>query len=65
MDYRNTDTGLTALMTCAAHGMMEHVEQLITIGADPGVKGPGEMTAIDLAYKEGHSDVANLLIAQR
>ena len=64
-DYRHSDTGVTALMTCAAHGMKAHVEQLITIGADPAVKGPGGLTAIDLALKGGHSQIANMLLAQR
>ena len=51
-------------MTCAAHGMLDHVEQLIAVGADPNVKGPGGVTAIDLAYKSGYGKVANLLKTQ-
>lgn len=64
VDYRHSDVGLTSLMTCASHGMIDHVEQLITIGADPSVKGPGGVTAISLAYKSGHGKIANLLKAQ-
>ena len=52
-------------MACAAHGMKGHVEQLVAIGADPTVKGPGGLTAVDLALKGGHNDIAGLLLAQR
>ena len=65
VDYKHSDSGLTALMVCAAHGMKDHAEQLIAIGADSGVKGPDGVTAIDLACKHGHANIASLLMTQR
>lgn len=57
--------GRTALMRAAAHGWLETVEILLAHRADPNLATPGPRpeTALGLARRHGHAEVAARLIA--
>ncbi|XP_076800164.1 3'-5' RNA helicase YTHDC2-like isoform X2 [Clavelina lepadiformis] len=60
-NHRHCDTGVTPLMTMAAHGMLDQAEQLVALGADPCIKSPGGTTAKDMAQQGDHSEIIELL----
>lgn len=53
--------GNTALMIATVQDNAELVKLLLTLGADPTVKGPGGHTAKDTAYNLGHRYLYQLL----
>jgi len=65
VDYRHSETGITALMAAAARGRMNDVERLLASGADPNLMARNQLSAVDLARRGNHMDVAELLEVQK
>ena len=55
------DEGNTALMTAAWFGNRDAVEELLRLGADPGLRNASHETAAARASVRGHEELANLL----
>lgn len=54
VDYRQTRTGLTALMICVQRESINYVENLFNLGANPKIKmsiGGLEIDCLEIAYK--------------
>jgi len=56
-----SDFGHTALMMAAYRGKLVTVKTLLKFGADKNIKNYKNMTAYDLAKKNGHLEIAELL----
>ncbi|GFO20151.1 yth domain containing 2 [Plakobranchus ocellatus] len=63
VDYIQSETGTTPLMTAAARGFNNVVEYLLNLGASSGLKTVSQWTALDFAKKFGHDDIVGLLEA--
>jgi ATP-dependent RNA helicase YTHDC2 len=61
IDFRHSDTDMTALMIVAGKGYRQEVQILLEIGADPFIKCRGDYTAMDLATQMGHDECAAYL----
>lgn len=61
VDYRHSETGVTALMASAMHGAIEECEKLVLLGANPNLKAVNGWTAADMAFHLGHEDLADIL----
>ncbi|XP_055694746.1 3'-5' RNA helicase YTHDC2-like [Lutzomyia longipalpis] len=63
VDFRHTETDMTALMIAAGRGMEEFVEILLQMGANPNVTSSHGMKAIDWAWRLNHATCVTLLEA--
>uniref|UniRef100_A0A1B0DDD2 RNA helicase n=1 Tax=Phlebotomus papatasi TaxID=29031 RepID=A0A1B0DDD2_PHLPP len=61
VDFKHTETDMTALMIAAGRGMEEFVEILLQMGANPSITSLHGMKAIDWARRLGHGGCATLL----
>lgn len=61
VDFMHTDTRMTALMIAAAKGCLKEVQALLSMGANPKLPGPNNMTALQWAIKMGRTDCINYL----
>ncbi|RUS82035.1 hypothetical protein EGW08_010191 [Elysia chlorotica] len=64
VDYVQSETGTTPLMTAAARGFGNVVEYLLNLGASASFKTSNQWTALEFAKKFGHEDIVGLLEAQ-
>ncbi|GFR98538.1 ATP-dependent RNA helicase DHX36 [Elysia marginata] len=64
VDYVQSETGTTPLMTAAARGFSNVVEYLLNLGASASFKTTNQWTALDFAKKFEHEDIIGLLEAQ-
>ena len=64
MDYVQSETGTTPLMTAAARGFSNVVEYLLNLGASVSFKTSSQWTALEFAKKFGHEEIVGLLEAQ-
>ncbi|XP_059608284.1 3'-5' RNA helicase YTHDC2-like [Phlebotomus argentipes] len=63
IDFRHTETDMTALMIAAGRGIEEFVEILLQMGANPHIMSQHGMNAIDWARQMGHQSCVGLLEA--
>ena len=61
IDFKNSETGVTALVCAAARNRLDIVQALIAFGANPRIQTPNGMTAHDWAQNFGHKEVADYL----
>ncbi|XP_068034681.1 3'-5' RNA helicase YTHDC2-like [Anomalospiza imberbis] len=61
VDYRHSETGVTALMISSGRGFLSQVEQLISMGASIHCKSPNGWMAVDWARHFGQTEVVDLL----
>ncbi|KAK3765938.1 hypothetical protein RRG08_002182 [Elysia crispata] len=64
VDYVQSETGTTPLMTAAARGFSNVVEYLLNLGASVSFKTSSQWTALEFAKKFGHEEIVGLLEAQ-
>ncbi|XP_009982820.1 PREDICTED: probable ATP-dependent RNA helicase YTHDC2 [Tauraco erythrolophus] len=61
VDYRHSETSVTALMIASGRGFLSQVEQLISLGASIHCKSSNGWTALDWAKRFGQTEVVDLL----
>jgi ankyrin repeat protein len=61
VDYADTETGVTPLMSGALKGSIDAVKILLEYGADMSIKDMDGKTAYDHAIENGHTELAELL----
>ncbi|XP_009958574.1 PREDICTED: probable ATP-dependent RNA helicase YTHDC2 [Leptosomus discolor] len=61
VDYRHSETSVTALMIAAGRGFLSQVEQLISMGASIHCKSSNGWMALDWAKRFGQTEVVDLL----
>jgi ankyrin repeat protein len=62
VNFKNTDTGTTALMYASAYGHKDVVKKLISSGADINITSDAGATALMSASQNGHTGVVEELI---
>lgn len=60
-NYKQSSTGMTALMVAAGRGRVEDVKLLLSLGADLSAAAKNGHTAADWAETYGHNAVTSLL----
>ncbi|XP_061875352.1 3'-5' RNA helicase YTHDC2 isoform X2 [Colius striatus] len=61
VDYRHSETSVTALMIASGRGFLSQVEQLISMGASINCKSSNGWMALDWAKQFGQTEVVDLL----
>ncbi|KAM6391605.1 3'-5' RNA helicase YTHDC2 [Rhynochetos jubatus] len=61
VDYRHSETSVTALMIAAGRGFLSQVEQLISMGANIHCRSSNGWMALDWAKRFGQTEVVDLL----
>ncbi|XP_063175955.1 3'-5' RNA helicase YTHDC2 isoform X2 [Chroicocephalus ridibundus] len=61
VDYRHSETSVTALMVASGRGFLSQVEQLISMGASIHCKSSNGWMALDWAKRFGQTEVVDLL----
>ncbi|KAM9367474.1 3'-5' RNA helicase YTHDC2 [Phaethornis superciliosus] len=61
VDYRHSETSVTALMIASGRGFLSQVEQLISMGASIHCKSSNGWKALDWAKRFGQTEVVDLL----
>ncbi|XP_010077327.1 PREDICTED: probable ATP-dependent RNA helicase YTHDC2 [Pterocles gutturalis] len=61
VDYRHSETSVTALMIASGRGFLSQVEQLIGMGASIHCKSSNGWMAVDWAKRFGQTEVVDLL----
>ncbi|XP_068278683.1 3'-5' RNA helicase YTHDC2 isoform X2 [Nyctibius grandis] len=61
VDYRHSETSVTALMVASGRGFLSQVEQLISMGASIHCKSSNGWMALDWAKQFGQMEVVDLL----
>lgn len=62
INYKHSETSMTALMAATAKGLLPFVQQLLALGADPSVKSEHGFTALDLALKCNQLECGKVLM---
>ncbi|KAI5692972.1 hypothetical protein M8J75_005061 [Diaphorina citri] len=63
VDYQHPQTGLTALMVAALHGMVDIAEQLLCLGANATLRAGDGKTALDYAAVHQNAEAMELIQA--
>ncbi|KAL2293879.1 hypothetical protein Nmel_007577 [Mimus melanotis] len=61
VDYRHSETSVTALMIASGRGFLSQVEQLISMGANIYCRSSNGWMAVDWAKRFGQTEVVDLL----
>lgn len=61
VDYRHSETDMTALMIAACQGNLETINRLLSLGANPELKSKHGLNSIDWATKMRKNDCVALL----
>lgn len=61
VNYRHSETGITALMASAMHGATDECEQLLDMGAEASLQVANGWNAADMAMELGHEELGELI----